>query len=220
MTIPGPADHGYVVLDRRRLGAAHHAPVDAAVAALRREGWSGQPAIDDIEILRGPRSRLAVRQVGRRHFLIGDWRARGQPLSVLVALHPGPAELARAVVRGGWGRYILVWRADDGRLVILRDPSGATDCVWWRFKGAVLVAHEPPRAMDPLLPKDLAIDWSILREIATAPELLGDRLALTGLSTVNPGAVALISESVETEAVWRPSDSAAPMSDGMRAMTG
>lgn len=204
MKIADPAQHGYLILDSRRLGQAHRAPVDAVVADLIRNGWRASSPIDDLQIFLGPRCRATVRQVGRRHFLIGDWRGATTPLSVLIARNVAPVALASAVVNTGCGRYILAWRDDEGRLGILRDPTGAMDCVWWRYGGAVLAAHEPPREADPLLPPDLAIDWIVLGEIAASPELLGDRLALSGLTAVTPGTVALIAETDETFAVWTP----------------
>ena len=204
MKTAGPADHGYLILDRRRLGATHRPVVDAVLAALAGKGWRVSGPVDDIQILLGPRARLKARQVGRRHFLIGDWRG-AVPVANLVAREDRPAALARAVVGAGWGRYILAWRDDAGRLVLLRDPTGTMDCVWWRHGGAVLAAHEPPCEVDPLLPPELAIDWTVLGEIAAAPELLGDRLALSGLNAVNPGTISLISEVEASVAVWTPS---------------
>ncbi|MFN3668448.1 MAG: asparagine synthase-related protein [Brevundimonas sp.] len=206
MTAAGPADHGYLILDRRGLGQAPIPAVEAAFAALVGQGWRASPEVEGLQILLGPRARLKVRQVGRRHLLIGDWGgASAPPLSTLVAVNARAGDLAQAVVGAGWGRYILAWRDAAGDLALLRDPTGALDCVWWRCGGAVLAASEPPRAVDPLLPADLAIDWTVLREIAEAPELLGDRLALTGLNAVNPGTLALISRAAASVPVWRPS---------------
>ena len=192
------------MIDRRCLGEAGRPAVGRAVAALEREGWRPFGPIDDISIHLGPRSRLVVRQVGRRHFLIGDWRGGTDPLSTVISRSTGSADLARAAVRAGWGRYILIWRDDAGRLALLRDPTGALDCVWWRYGGAVLAAHEPPRLADALLPIDLEIDWPVLGDIAAAPELLGDRLALRGLTAVNPGALCNIGETVDTTPAWTP----------------
>jgi asparagine synthase (glutamine-hydrolysing) len=204
MKVPGPDQAGYLVIDRRRLGRAGRPGVDRVEAALEREGWRPFGPIEDISILLGPRARLAVRQVGRRHILIGDWRGGTDSLSTVIARSTGSAALARSAVRAGWGRYILVWRDDAGQLALLRDPTGALDCVWWRYGGAVLAAHEPPRRADALLPADLEIDWPVLGEIAAAPELLGDRLALRGLTAVNPGALYSIGVTAEATPVWTP----------------
>lgn len=204
MKVPGPADNGYLVVDRRCAGEDDRRGLDRVLAALERDGWRSFAPIEDIQVLLAPRARYAVRQVGRQHFLIGDWRGADVPLSTVISRSAGPAGVARAAVGSGWGRYILVWRDDEGRLALLRDPTGALDCVWWRYGGAVIAAREPPRLVDALLPADLAVDWPVLGEIAKAPELLGDQLALRGLTAVNPGAVSVIGETTETTAVWRP----------------
>ena len=206
MKVPGPADNGYLVIDRRRAGEDDRRALDRVLAALEREGWRSFGPIEEIQVLLAPRARYAVRQVGRQHLLIGDWRGTDGFLSTVISRSAGPADLARGAVASGWGRYILVWRDDAGRLALLRDPTGALDCVWWRHGGAVIAAREPPCLVDTLLPADLAIDWEVLGEIARTPELLGDRLALRGLTAVNPGAVSVIGETAETAAVWRPAD--------------
>ncbi len=210
MKAPGPADHGYVLIDRRSARAHAEHDLAAAVRSLEGQGWRQVGAVEDLTIWVGPRSRLRVTQVGRRHLLIGDWRAAReavhQSLAAVIARSQGPTALAHAVVGQGWGRYVLAWRADDGRLGLLRDPTGALDCAWWRRDGAILAVHEPHRALDPVLPTDLAIDWDALKAISEAPELLGDRLALTGLTAVLPGTADLIGEASQTVAAWTPID--------------
>ena len=210
MSLPHPGESGYLIVDGRAAGEADRRAIERAIAALRRAGWRAFGPIADLRVFVGPQARLSVRQVGRRHVLIGDWRGRDAPLAAVIARSGGPVDLARGAVGAGWGRYVLVWRDAAGRLALLRDPTGALDCVWWRCGGAVLAAREPPRLVDALLPADLAIDWAVLGDIAAAPELLGDRLALRGLTPVCPGAVSLIGEAAETRAVWRPEDLCRP----------
>lgn len=204
MTVPDPDEAGYLIVDRWRAGDADLRVIDTVLAGMERRGWRRTTDADGLVVLVGPRSSLAVQRVGARHHLIGSWRGKEAPLSTIIARDGRTPDIAVSAVRAGWGRYILVWRDEAGRLVLLRDPTGALDCVWWRCGGAVLAASEPPRLADALLPRDLAIDWAVLGEIAASPELLGDRLALQGLTAVNPGAVSVISASSESAPVWRP----------------
>lgn len=201
MTPPSPDLRGYVVVDRPGPAAPE---ADRAVRRLLSAGWRKALEIEGLGVYLGPSSPLKVVQVHRRHLLIGEWRGDGVPLSTLVALHHSAESLARAVIGQGWGRYVMVWRDDDGGLNLLRDPSGALDCICWRYGSSAFVASQPPEALNAVLPDDLAIDWSVLGDIAGAVNLASDTLALTGLEAVNPGSLAHVGRNVTQTALWTP----------------
>ena len=191
MSASAPDLRGYVVIDHG--GAARGcAALAGSVRQLLAAGWRKALEIDGLSVYLGPQSPLKVTQVHRRHVLIGDWRGDGTFLSTLVALHRSDDGLARAVVSHGWGRYVFVWRDDDGDLRLLRDPSGALDSICWRYGSARIATSQPPEALNPVLPEDLAIDWAVLGEIVGAVNLASDTLALTGLEAISPGSLARI----------------------------
>jgi asparagine synthase (glutamine-hydrolysing) len=198
-------DRAWLLIDRRQASADDTHALEAALSSLTGAGWRCALQVDGLEVWLGARADVEVRQVHRRHILIGRWIG-DPPLAALIGVSRSPAAIARAAVGGGSGRYVLAWREEDGRLALLRDPGGALDCVWWRFGGLRLASDQPPRAADGLLPVDLAIDWEVLGEIAESPGLLSDRLALRGLHTVTPGDVVLIDRAHQIEAIWRPAD--------------
>jgi asparagine synthase (glutamine-hydrolysing) len=201
-----PSDTGYIIFDRAQAEAETHAHVDAVTTQLLRKGWKQVWDVGQISILVGPRRRLKVSLVGPRHLLVGDWRPHGQrTVSALVGLHRDPFELSKAVTSEGWGAYILVWRADDGGLRLLRDPSGAIDCIHWRRDGLAVVSNQWPVEADALLPHDVEIDWDRLARMMEHSQYSVRHVALRGVRTVDAGGLADLKRSTET-AIWRPGD--------------
>lgn len=201
----GADDRGFLLVDSRDATDDDRVRLGAGLARLSHAGWRLALRLDDLDCLIGPRSTLQVRQIQRRHLLIGDWH--GEPaLAARIAVARTSSAVARAAVGGGWGRYVLGWRADEGGLGVLRDPSGTLDCLWWRRGGLRLVSSEPPEAADSLLPQDLSVDWPVVAEIALDPGLASDRLALKGLNAVAPGECVRITEAgAYRSPVWTPS---------------
>ena len=206
MTILRPADGGYLILDRRSDDPRASVLATRVERRLIASGWARALDVDTLTVWLGPRSRLKAVQVHRRHILIGDWRRKGEALSAIIGGARSASRIAERAVSGGWGDYVAVWKTDADELAILRTPAGALDAVWWRRDGVVFAAHEPPECLDEFLPAELEIDWHTLADIATSMELLGDRLALSGLSAVAPGTLTTIGDDVANIPVWRPKD--------------
>ncbi len=206
-----PDRRGYIVIDQGRVDVDH--PMLTEVRRqLFKADWRTAVEVDGLTVFLGPDSPLKAVQVHRRHVLIGDWRSDAF-LSTLIAQHRSETSLARAVVSYGWGRYVFVWRQDNDDLRVLRDPSGALDCICWHFGTASIVTSQPPQALDLVLPTGLAIDWTVVEEIVGAVNLASDRLALSGLHAVMPGNLARIGKTVSQEAIWTPAIFAADAKD-------
>ena len=204
--IAKPSDTGYVVLDRSQAGGEALALVQTLTADLLKGGWSLVWDVGEISLLLGPRARHAARLVGPKHLMIGDWHANGErTLSALVGLNRDPVALARAVTSQGWGNYVFVWRADDGGLRVLRDPSGAIDCAHWRRDGLTVVSDQWPAEIDALLPREVAIDWEALGRMLLHSQYSVRHVALCGVKTVDAGGLADLGRCIET-AIWRPKD--------------
>ncbi len=193
-----------MVIQADGLDAAGEAALAAGRRGLARAGWSQALAVEGMEVFVGPRRPPKVRLVHRRCILVGDYRPRGQALSALVGGSRGPGELARAAVDGGWGRYILAWTADAGELAVLRDPSGAMDCLAWRKGRLRVVADQPPQEADVLMPDALSIDWERLGGIAAQPGLASDQPPLRGLEAIAPGGFALVGRETSRHVAWSP----------------
>ncbi len=201
-----PEDGGYLIMNRRPGDPAASIVAARAEERLIAAGWHRALDVHTLTVWLGPQSRLRAVQVHRQHILIGDWHRKGEALSSIIGGARSASGIAEGAVTGGWGDYIAVWKTDDDRLAILRTPAGALEAVWWRRDGVVFATHEPPECLDEFLPAEIGIDWNALADIGTSMELLGDRLALKGLSTVAPGGLTTIGRDVETVAVWRPSN--------------
>lgn len=201
-----PSEHGYMVIQRDGLDPAGLAFLEAGRRGLERAGWRSVLVVEDLEVFVGPRRPPRIRLVHRRCILIGTYRPHGQALSALIGRSRSPDELARATVAGGWGRYVLAWRTDAGDLAVLRDPSGAVDCLTWKCGGLWLASDQPPPEADVMMPAGLAIDWDRLGEIADQPGLASDQPPLKGLTGVAPGEYALMGRTVARYPVWRPAD--------------
>lgn len=199
----------YLVLDdpRRAFDDRGGGAGSRARRRLERAGWRTAIERDGLSIHLGPRSRLRAVQVHRAHFLIGRFiPAAGCALSALIGQSRSDLGLARAVVSHGWGRYVLVWRGEDGELRLLRDPSGALDCLWWPISGMTAAAGAPPPEGLGLDPAQ-AVRWSEVAAVAKAPGRAASSQLLTGYREAPPGFIVGPSlKTGEAVQVWRPAD--------------
>lgn len=200
-----PTDTGYIVLDLARADAHACDVATGVVRKLGALGWTQCWSVADLTVLTAPGKRVAVSMVGSRHFLIGDWHPGGaRSLSALVGLNPQALDLARAVVSGGWGKYVFVWRDHDGILHALRDPSGAIDCIHWRRDGLGVITDQWPEEADVLLPREVAVDWQGLSRMVDQPQYSVRHVALTGLETLDAGCLVRPGPQTSCQTIWRP----------------
>ncbi len=202
---PAVDARAYLLIDSRLATQGDRHRLDRTRQDLLVAGWRSALVVQDIEVWLGPNATLDVRQVHRRHIQIGTWRPADRPLSSIVATSRTSAGLGSQVVRSGWGRYILAWRDEDNRLALVRDPSGAIDCVWWKSGGLTLASDQPPQVADALLPPEIAIDWEVLAALSNDPGLLSHHPPLRGLNVVTPGDMILVGDPLERHTLWRPS---------------
>ena len=201
---PAVDARAYLLIDSSHATPADRDRLDQVRRDLLAAGWRSALVVDHIEVFLGPNATVAVRQVHRRHIQIGTWRPSDRSLSSIIGTSRTAGSLGSEVVRSGWGRYILAWRDDESRLVLIRDPSGAIDCVWWRSGGLRLASDQPPEVADALLPPEIAIDWEVLATLSNDPGLLSDRPPLRGLNVVTPGDMVLLGDTMERHALCPP----------------
>jgi asparagine synthase (glutamine-hydrolysing) len=216
MTVPPPADVGYVLI-RRPSHPAAGAALDHAIRALEANGWREAARARGLTAWLGPASRLTARAWGDTGIAIGTVLTGDR-----AAFPPPPFDIepaavtARRVVGRFWGRYVLAWTTPGDALQVLRDPSGAVDAVFWSSKGAALVSSDPPETLDGWLPDEIAIDWPRLGAFVDHPALACDRVALAGLTPIPPGALlsARGDEPAALTPIWRPADAAGRIAPG------
>lgn len=196
-------------------------PDDARAQALSAELRAEADAVGDRVLdlnpcawlaLGGPH-RPSVRRVGG-WTLIGDVFDRRSP--GLPATSAGdPWDYERKLVARLWGRYVGVRFGDRFQAsALLRDPSGALECVVWQQDGLTLVAASAP---DWLLAR-LRPAWRInLARVASAlrdPVSAAGPLLLDGPLCLDAGTVQPLPLDQPPVAIWRPAEAAARSLDG------
>lgn len=181
----------------RRLSAdlaAEASGQGASVSELNARAWIA---------VSGP-CRPPVRTVGA-WTLVGEVFHRHHP--DLPAVRGESWDYERRMFARLWGRYVgIQFGRGDQPCALLRDPSGARECIAWRHGGLLLITAS---AADWLI-RRLRPDWRINR--ARLAQALHDPLASTGPLLLD-GPVALLPGSLqplplETPAaqLWRPAD--------------
>jgi asparagine synthase (glutamine-hydrolysing) len=138
--------------------------------------------------------------------LVGDVLHRHRP-ELPSGKRDDPWDYERKLMARFWGRYVGVQLGADGRIrSLLRDPSGAMECVAWDQDGLLVVASTLP---DWLL-GGLSIRWR------PNPETLGlamrdpmssaDWLLMDGPVTIAPGTVQPLPLTSPPVAVWTPAE--------------
>ena len=179
---------------------------------LARAGWSRRLADPYIQVFSPTAGRLEVTRGFDGHgVLIGEvFDQTGRPLSpdaraTLVCRRLDAAQ-ARMAVADIWGRYLVVRRV-SGKVAVLRDPSGALEAVAWRKGGVTLISTTSEPVLDPLMPDDMAIDWTGVRDLVRAPGEHRHDLALTGLTAIAAGELRLIGEDgSQRDQIWQPAE--------------
>jgi len=138
--------------------------------------------------------------------LIGDIFDRRSP--VIPYAHPDdPWGYERKLMARFWGRYVgALFGAGDQLSALLRDPSGALECVAWSEKGLTIVA---PTAFEWLI-KALRPAWRI-NSARLAQELHAvvtgtGALLIDGPTALEPGTVQPLPLERQALAVWTPAD--------------
>lgn len=138
--------------------------------------------------------------------LIGDILHRRRP-DFPPTRRDDPWEYERKLMARFWGRYVGVQLGPDGQIrTLLRDPSGAMECVAWEQDGLVLAASSLPvwllTGLAPRWRPDLERLGSAMRD----PMSSADWLLMDGPVMVAPGTVQPLPLASPPTAVWTPAD--------------
>lgn len=138
--------------------------------------------------------------------LIGDVFDRRRP-ELPVIQRDDPWSYERKMVARLWGRYVGVQIGPDRQVcALLRDPSGALECVSWSQRGLTFACSS---AQDWLL-TSLRPDWRInVHRLAQAfhGALAGTGcLILDGPVALEPGTIQPLPSITAAHSIWRPAD--------------
>jgi asparagine synthase (glutamine-hydrolysing) len=193
----------------------------AADAALRRRlehqpGWRVAGEARGGYVASPRTSAPYVRQLGAHGALvIGDlYRAadnRPAPKRYLAAPRDDrPEAWAELLLHHHWGRYIAVLRRAPGQEIsVLRDPSGALECLVWTREGLTFVASEIPAFLERPLRPSLSIDWDGVARLLRNPGDASAVLPLDGLLSAAPGAWLAPCATTKPAQLWSPARFAA-----------
>lgn len=164
------------------------------VSDLHRHAWLG---------VKGPQApgTLAVGP----WTLVGDVFNRQRP--VLPGDSDDPDDYERKLVARFWGRYVGVRFGADSRLLsILRDPSGALECIAWSHQGLTIVGSDAPEWLVHKLRPPWRINVERLSQALLDPFMSSGPLLLDGPVAIDPGTVQPLPLDSSTRSVWRPAD--------------
>lgn len=115
----------------------------------------------------------------------------------------GSASLARHF----WGAYVAArWDERVGRILVMRDPSGALPCYYLRFGALMLIASAVVDLLR-LAGRRANIDWSYIAEHLTYPHFRPVRTALLDVTELVAGTeLRLAQGECEIRSVWSPWD--------------
>ncbi|MBI2260827.1 MAG: hypothetical protein HYU62_04095 [Caulobacterales bacterium] len=138
--------------------------------------------------------------------LIGDVFNRRSPVLPSPRLDD-PWDYERKLMARFWGRYVGVrFEAGDQLAAVLRDPSGALECVTWRQDGLAVVCG----AAEDFVLRRLRPAWRL--NVGRIAEALRDpvpetgALLLDGPIALEPGSVLDLSSDRPPDELWTPAD--------------
>ncbi|CAN5259559.1 lasso peptide isopeptide bond-forming cyclase [soil metagenome] len=160
-----------------------------------------------------PHAWLAVRgPAPPRKLDVGGWTLIGDVFDRRSAYLPAsratdPWDYERKMIARFWGRYVgVLFGANDQISALLRDPSGALDCVCWQQDGLTVVASS---AEDWLLSR-LRPGWRInIGRVARAlHDVVADAgpLMIDGPTALQPGTIQPLPLTRAPTALWTPSE--------------
>jgi asparagine synthase (glutamine-hydrolysing) len=178
--------------------------IDSA-PALMFEGMSHVPLSASIDLW----ATGHVLMLGDQGAIIGHLFTRSIPSRPVTDLNPAEINAAlvthgQSLIRDYWGGYVAIFRDVGGKLVVVRDPSGALPAYWRDFEGTVAVASqigEYPFSFEA----GVRMDADGLLVHLWNPHYAGEHTCLAGVSEILPGQrLQVTSASRQTDVLWKP----------------
>lgn len=215
-----PSRSGFLALTWRNEAA------EAAAAIIERLGaepnWRAGATAGGWQIWTTAGAELGVtRLFGDHGLVLGEvfpvpGREREDPI-VRPTGRVGVADLARALSRSRWGRFVALLAASKGQGVY-RDPSGGLDAfVWSPEDGVHAVASEIERVPGWLRPRRWALDWNRIGLFLARPAAATAESLFEGMETIGPGDLWPMGEAGSEVSIWSPAGFAQPQVSGADA---
>lgn len=118
-----------------------------------------------------------------------------------------PFSYERKLMARFWGRFVGVQiRGDGTAAALLRDPSGALDCLAWSDGGLTVVASTAPDWLIASLRPAWSVNFNRVHRALHDPLAVWGELLLDGPTPVLPGAIQPLPLSEPQTQLWRPAD--------------
>lgn len=138
--------------------------------------------------------------------LIGDVFDRRSPALPRTA-PDDPWDYERKLMARFWGRYVGVLFGARGQISsLLRDPSGALECVVWSQDGLTIVTSAAPRWLIDVLRPAWRINIDRLAEALHAVVAPTGQLLIDGPTALEPGSLQALPLDQPPHPLWTPAD--------------
>lgn len=196
---------GYLIVCR----TPGHAGSEALSAELAQSAQKQGMAFTALN----PHTWLAVRgPAPPRCLQVGGWILLGDVFNRRSPVLPvtGPADpwgYERKLIARFWGRFIGVLFGENDQLAcVLRDPSGAYECVTWTQDGLTLVCSSADDWLIGRLRPPWRINVERLHQALYCLVTGTGELLLDGPTALEPGTLQPFPLTRHAEAIWRPAD--------------
>lgn len=189
----------YLIVSRPLEDPQTEAASNVLQRLARRHGW----AVTDLSerawiAARGPRAP-ALRREGP-WVVIGDCFARRAPSADGLSSYGGSG-----LVTSAWGRFVAARLDTTGAMTaLLRDPSGAMECLTWRSGDLVIAASDTPEWLTQALQPSWSIDYDRIALTLSEPAALSGASLLTGVTALVPGSVQDLPVVRPAKLLWTP----------------
>lgn len=143
---------------------------------------------------------------------VGGWTLVGDVFNRRNATLPSnsasdPDDYERKLMARFWGRYIGVRFDPINRIAsVLRDPSGAQECIAWTHRDLTFVASDAPEWLVRRLRPPWRVNPARVSQALRNPFLSSGPLLFDGPKAIDPGTVQPLPLETPARPVWRPAD--------------